>query len=128
MNLTMTNIANEMVVNNENSFNDENTLLFRKLCFTEKEIQNIEESTRRQSQDSASNERQRGQLTAWKHHEFYFKINTLSKIRSSTHPTTTFNCSIVFPDDKLKDLEPVKWRRDNETNALKVFMEQWPIG
>ena len=46
MNLSLTNIANEVVVNHKNSSSDEKiTLLLRKLCFTEKEIQNIEKST-----------------------------------------------------------------------------------
>ena len=46
MNFSMTNIANEVAVNHKNSSSDEKiTLLLRKLCFTEKEIQNIEKST-----------------------------------------------------------------------------------
>ena len=47
MNLSLTNITNEVVVNHKNSSSDEKiTLLLRKLSFTEKEIQNIEKSTR----------------------------------------------------------------------------------
>ena len=47
MSLSLTNTANEVVVNHKNSSSDEKiTLLLRKLCFTEKEIQNIEKSTR----------------------------------------------------------------------------------
>ena len=47
MNLSLTNITNEVVVNHKNSSSDEKvTFLLRKLCFTEKEIQNIEKSTR----------------------------------------------------------------------------------
>ena len=46
MNLSMTNIANEVIVNHKNSFSNEKiALLLRKLCFTEKETQNIEKST-----------------------------------------------------------------------------------
>ena len=48
MNLSLTNIANEVVENHKNSSSDEKiTLLLRKLCFTVSEIQNIEKSTRR---------------------------------------------------------------------------------
>ena len=47
MNLSMTNIANEVVVNHKNSSSDEKiTLLLRKLCFTGKDIQNIEKVPR----------------------------------------------------------------------------------
>ena len=47
MNLSPTNITNELVVNHKNSSSEEKvTFLLRKLCFTEKEIQNIEKSTR----------------------------------------------------------------------------------
>ena len=38
------------------------------------------------------------------------------------HPKTTpLVCSIIFPDDKLKNLELVKRERHNEGNALKAF-------
>ena len=38
------------------------------------------------------------------------------------HPKTTpLVCSIIFPDDILKNLEPVKWGQDNEGNPLKAF-------
>ena len=47
MNLSLTNITNEVVVNHKNSSSDEKvTFRLRKLCFSEKEIQNIEKSTR----------------------------------------------------------------------------------
>ena len=47
MNLSLTNIANEVAVNHKNSSSDKKiTLLLRKSCFTEKEIHNIEKSTR----------------------------------------------------------------------------------
>ena len=47
MNLSMTNIANEVVVNHKNFSSDEKiSMLLRKLCFMEKEIQNIEKSIR----------------------------------------------------------------------------------
>ena len=37
------------------------------------------------------------------------------------HPKTTpLSCSIIFPDDKLKSLDPVKWGQDNKGNGLKV--------
>ena len=88
----------------------------------EKEIQNIEKSTWGQSDSNAWKEHCKGRLIASKHHKFYSKINTISKVRSTTHPKTTpLGCSITFPDDKLKNLEPVKWGRDNEGNALKTF-------
>ena len=38
------------------------------------------------------------------------------------HPKTTPpSCSIIFPDDKLKSLDPVKWGQDNKGNGLKAF-------
>ena len=38
------------------------------------------------------------------------------------HPKTTpLVCSIIFPDDKLRNLELVKWGRDSKGNALKAF-------
>ena len=61
-------------------------------------------------------------LTASEHHELYSKVNTISKVRGFTHPKTTpLVCSIIFPGDKLKIFELVKWRRDNAGNALKAF-------
>ena len=75
-----------------------------------------------QSDSNAWKEHHKGRLTASKNHEIYSKINTISKARSSTQPKTTpLVCSIIFPDDKLKNLEPVKWGRDSEGNALKEF-------
>ena len=123
MNLSTTNIANEVVVNHKNSSSDEKiTLLLRKLCFTGKDIQNIEKSTQGQSDSNAWKQHRKGRLTSSKYHELYSKINSISKVRSSTHPKTTpFVYSIIFPDDKLKNLEPVKWGRDNEGNTLKTF-------
>ena len=60
--------------------------------------------------------------TASKHHTLYSKINTISKVRGFTHTQTTpLVCSIIFPDDKEKNLEPVKWGQNNEGNALKGF-------
>ena len=54
MSLNLTNIANEVVVNRKSSSSDEKiTLLLKKLCFTEKEIQNIEKSTGGQSDSNA---------------------------------------------------------------------------
>ena len=123
MNLSTTNIANEVVVNHKNSSSDEKiTLLLRKLCFTGKDIQNIEKSTQGQSDSNAWKQHRKGRLTSSKYHELYSKINSISKVRSSTHPKTTpFVYSIIFPDDKLKNLEPVKWGRDNKGNVLKAF-------
>ena len=102
MNLSMTNIANEVVVNHKNSSSDKKiTLLLRKLCFMEKETQNIEKSTCGQSDFNAWKEHHKGQLSAWKHHELYSKINTISKVRGLRHPKTTpLVFSIIFPDDK----------------------------
>ena len=61
MNLSLTNIANEVVVNHKNSSSDEKiTLLLRKLCFTEKDIQNIEKSTQGQSDSNAWKEHHKG--------------------------------------------------------------------
>ena len=101
-NLSMTNIANEVIVNHKNSFSNEKiALLLRKLCFTEKETQNIEKSTRGQSDSNAWKEHHKGQLTVSKHHGLNSKINTISKVRGFTHPKTTPPvCSIIFPDDK----------------------------
>ena len=123
MNLTLTNIANEVVVNYKNTSSDQKiTSLLRKLYFTEKEIQSIEKSTREQSDSNAWKEHRKGRLTASEHHELYSKFNTISKVRSPTHPKTALrSCSIIFPDDKSKNLEPVKWGRDNEGSALKAF-------
>ena len=46
----------------------------------------------------------KGSLTTSKLHKLYSKINTISKARRSTHPKTTpLVCSIIFPDDKLKN-------------------------
>ena len=65
MNLSMTNIANEVVVNHKNSSSDKKiTLLLRKLCFMEKETQNIEKSTCGQSDFNAWKEHHKGQLSA----------------------------------------------------------------
>ena len=122
MNLNMTNIAGEVVVYHKNSSSDEKiTFLLRKLCFTEKEIQNIEKITRGQLDPNAWKEHRKGRLTASKHHELYSKINTISKVRSSKHrKTIPLVCSIIFPDDKLKNLEPIKWERGNGGNALQA--------
>ena len=109
MNLTLTNISDEVVVNKKNSSSNEKiTLLLRKLCFMEKEIQNIEKSTWGQSDSNAWYEYRKGRLTASKHHKLYAKINTISQVRSSMHPKTTPLVCSIFPDDKLKNLEPVK--------------------
>ena len=68
MNLSLTNIANEVVVNHKNSSSDEKiTLLLRKSCFTE----NIGKSTRGQSDSNAWKEHRKERLTASKHHELY---------------------------------------------------------
>ena len=65
MNLSMTNIAIEVVVNHKNSSSDKKiTLLLRKLCFMEKETQNIEKSTCGQSDFNAWKEHHKGQLSA----------------------------------------------------------------
>ena len=119
----MRNIASEVVVYHKNSSSDEKiTFLLRKLCFTEKEIQNIEKITRGQLDPNAWKEHRKGRLTASKHHELYSKINTISKVRSSKHrKTIPLVCSIIFPDDKLKNLEPVKCERGNGGNALQAF-------
>ena len=70
MNLSLTNITNEVVRNHKNSSSDEKiTLLLRKSCFTEKEIQNIGKSTRGQSDSNAWKEHRKERLTASKHHE-----------------------------------------------------------
>ena len=75
MNLTLTNIANELVVNHKNLSSDKTiTLLLRKLYFTEKEIQNIEKSTRGQSDSNAWKEHCKGRLIASKHHKFIPKL------------------------------------------------------
>ena len=72
MNLSLINIANEVVVNHKNSSSDKKIkLLLRKLCFTEKEIQNIGKSTWGQSDSNAWKEHRKGWLTASKHHELY---------------------------------------------------------
>ena len=61
MNLSMTNIANEVVVNHKNFSSDEKiSMLLRKLCFMEKEIQNIEKSTQGQSDSNAWKEHHKG--------------------------------------------------------------------
>ena len=61
MNLIMPNIANKVVVNHKNSSSDEKiTLLLRKMCFAEKETQNIEKSTRGQSYSNAWKEHHKG--------------------------------------------------------------------
>ena len=87
MNLTLTNITNEVVVNHKNSSCDEKIiLLLRKLCITEKEIQNIEKSTQRQSDSNAWKEHRKGQLPASKHHKLYSKINTISKSEAPCIP------------------------------------------
>ena len=102
MNLSMTNIAIEAVVNHKNSSSNKKiTLLLRKLCFTEKEIQNIEESTWGQSDSNAWKENHKGRQTASKHHKLYSRINAISKVRGFRHPKTTpLVCSIIFTDDK----------------------------
>ena len=80
------------------------------------------ENTQGQSGSNAWKEHHKGWLTASKLHKLYSKINTISKARRSTHPKTTpLVCSIIFPDDKLKNLESVKWGWDNEGNALEAF-------
>ena len=123
MNLSLTNIANEVVENYRKTPSDEKiTLLLRKLSFTEKEIQNIQKGTRGQSDSNAWNKHRKGRLTASKHHELFSKINTIYKVRSSTHPKTApLVCWILFPDAKLKNLDPVNWGWENESNALKAF-------
>ena len=89
MNLSLTNIANEVVENYRKTSSDEKiTLLLRKLSFTEKEIQNIQKGTRGQSDSNAWNKHRKGRLTASKHHELFSKINTIYKVRSSTYPKT----------------------------------------
>ena len=78
MNLSLTNITNEVVVNHKNSSSDEKiTLLLRKLCFTKKEIQNIEKSTRGQSDSNAWKKHRIGRLTASKHHELYINWSSI---------------------------------------------------
>ena len=78
MNLSLTNITNEVVVNHKNSSSDEKiTLLLRKSCFTEKEIQNIEKSTRGQSDSNAWKKHRIGRLTASKHHELYINWSSI---------------------------------------------------
>ena len=90
--------------------------------FCGKETQNIEKSTRGQSDSNAWEEHRKGRLTASKHHELHSKINTISKVRGFTHPKTTpLVCSIIFPDDKQKNFELVKCGRDNKGNTLKAF-------
>ena len=72
MNLSLTNITNEVVGNHKNSSSDGKiTLLLRKSCLTEKEIQNIGKSTWRQSDSNAWKEHRKERLTASKHHELY---------------------------------------------------------
>ena len=58
---------------------------------------------------------------ASKYHKLYSKINTISKVRDFTHTKTTPLACSIFPDDKYKNLESVKWGRNNEDNALKGF-------
>ena len=50
----------------------------------EKEIQNIEKSTRGESDSNTWKEYCKGQLTASKHHALYFKNNTISKVKLHT--------------------------------------------
>ena len=71
MNLSMTNITNEVVVNHKTPLVTKKiTLHLRKLCFTEKEMQHIEKSTWVQSDSNA-----------WKkHHEGQLHQNTTSSI------------------------------------------------
>ena len=123
MNLSLTNITNKVVVNHKNSSSDKKIrLLLRKLCFMEKEIQNIEKRIRGYSDSNAWKEHCKRRQTTSKDHKHYSKIKTTSKVRSSTHPKTTpLVCSIIFPDDKLRNLELVKWGRDSKGNALKAF-------
>ena len=90
------------------------------MCFTEKETQNIEKSTWGQSDSNAWKKHHKGQL----HQNTTSSIPKLILYPKSgfTHPKTTpLVCSIIFPDDKLRNLELVKWGRDSKGNALKAF-------
>ena len=70
-------------------------------------------------------EHRKGRLTESKRHEFYSKINTISKIRISKYSKTTLLvCSIIFPDDKLKNLEQGKWCDIIKTTLRKYFMQR----
>ena len=64
-----------------------------------------------------------GTTNCIKNHKLYSKINTITKVRGFTHPKTTpLVCSIYnISRSQIEKLEPVKWGRDNEGNALKAF-------
>ena len=64
----------------------------------------------------------KGRLTASKHHDYYTKINTISKSRGEVYArTTNLVANLIFRDDNLSKIEAIKWGRVNEEAALKKF-------
>eukprot|EP00795_Rhopilema_esculentum_P009832 gene9832-18407_t len=122
-NLTPANIANEIMVDQSLSSDDAKiTKFLAKMCFSEKDVKTVEKMTRNQAKSKAWIEHREGRLTASKHHEYFTKVNRISRVKGDVRPKTThLVANIIHQEENLDHIQAIKWSRDHEADALKGF-------
>ena len=108
--LTITVSANEIMKDKNLNTDDEKVSSFlAKLSFSEANANMVERLTRNQSKCKMWLEHRKGRLTASKHHEFYTKINTISRVRNKIYPKTTpLVKQVIYKDDNLDKVAAVQ--------------------
>ena len=93
----------------------------RCLCFSDNDVQAMENMTRTQSKSPGWKEHRKGCLTASKHHDVFTKVNTLAKPKSFYSPKVTPSVAdLICQDNNLDHIEAIKLGHDHEKDAAKA--------
>ena len=94
------------------------------LSLTSKQVQQVEESTRGQSNNSVWIEQRKYRLTSSLHHDIYTKMNSVIKAKGKSSVKVTPLISRVLGESvTLSNIPSVKWGLDMETNAYDDFIK-----
>ena len=94
------------------------------LSLTTKQLQQFEESTRGQSNNTAWIEQRKYRLTSSIHHDIHTKINPIMKAKGKTNVKVTRLISRVLGESvTLSNILSVKWGLDMETSAYDDFIK-----
>ena len=110
-NFTLANIASEIMVDQSLSSDDAKVAKFlAKMCFSEKDVKTVEKMTRNQAKSKAWMEHREGRLTASKHHEYFTKVNRISRVKGDVRSKTThLVASIIHREENLDHIQAIKW-------------------
>ena len=99
---------------------------FEKLSFSDRQLHELEKSTRSQSKSTAWYKQRKGRITASKFREVFTKVNTLSKSQSkgANCEITPLLVILLYQKD-ISSLSPTKWGIDHEDTAKESFFTEF---